>query len=151
MLHILAGTVFAVCGAQITYALNKNNNTSYFLATIFGVFLSISIAVFWEIFEFSSDIFLGSDMQADTIINTIATKVGRTDGGLTVFSQINDVVINGTSLGVGGYIDIGIMDTMNDMIVETVGALIFLVYALVDRARHPMIVSLRAEKINSIK
>ena len=108
--------------------------------------LSISIAVVWEIFEYSSDVFLHSDMQADTIIEAIYTKINRTDGLADVYEGITETVVNGQSLGINGYLDIGLIDTMHDMIIETVGALIFPIYVLIDRNKHPMIVSLRQPK-----
>ena len=38
---------------------------------------------------------------------------------------IQDVVINGESLGLGGYLDIGIIDTMKDLFVNFIGAVVF--------------------------
>ena len=145
LLHVLAGTVFAVVGAQLTNVLNKNDHTSYVFAAIFGVLLSIVIAVLWEFFEYGCDTFLNSDMQADTIISVINTKINRTDGITDVFNNISETLVNGQSLGVNGYLDIGLIDTMHDMINETLGALVFAVYVLIDRDRHPMILSLKTK------
>ena len=145
LLHVLAGTVFAVVGAQLANVLNKNNNTSYVFAMLFGVLLSIVIAVLWEFFEYSCDTFFNSDMQADTIISVINTKINRTDGITDVFSGITETLVNGQSLGINGYLDIGLIDTMHDMINETIGALVFVVYVFIDRDRHPMIVSLKTK------
>ena len=146
LLHLLAGTVFAVVGGQFAYALNRNRETSYLFAALFGVLLSISIAVVWEIFEYSSDVFLHSDMQADTVIHSIFTKINRADGLADAYEGITETVVNGQSLGINGYLDIGLIDTMHDMIIETVGALIFPIYVLIDRNKHPMIVNLRQPK-----
>ena len=140
LLHVLAGTVFAVVGAQLSDVLNKNNKTSYIFAAVFGVLLSISIAVVWEMFEYSSDVFLNSDMQADTVIDVINTKINRTDGLRDTYTGITETTVNGVSLGINGYLDIGLIDTMHDMILETLGALAFLIYVLIDRNKHPMIV-----------
>lgn len=139
LLHLLAGVVFAAVGTQLSYVLNKKNNTSYIMASIFGVLVSIVIAVLWEFFEYGCDTFFSSDMQADTIINVINTKVNRTDGITDVITNINDTVVNGQSLGIKGYLDIGLIDTMHDMINETLGALVFFVYVLFDKNRNPMI------------
>lgn len=143
LLHVLAGTVFAVVGAQLTTVLNRNNKTSYMFSAIFGVLLSIVIAVLWEFFEYSCDVFLNSDMQADTIITAINTKINRTDGIADVYQNITETLVNGQSLGVKGYLDIGLIDTMHDMINETLGALIFIVYVLFDKNKHPMITDLK--------
>ena len=139
LLHTLAGVIFAICGTYLIHAVNRGNKSTVLLNAIFGLMVSISIAVIWEIFEFSSDMLLGSDMQADTIISTITTKIGRTDGGVTVFENIKEVSVDGTSLGLGGYLDIGLVDTMQDMIVETLGALVYFIYAVIDKERHPFI------------
>ena len=112
------------------------------LSAVFGVLVSIGIAVVWEFYEYSSDLLLGSDMQADTIINLINTKINRTDGLVDSFTNITETTVNGVSLGIQGYLDIGLIDTMNDLMVETLGALIFFVYVLFDKNRHPMIIEL---------
>ena len=143
LLHLLAGTVFAVVGGQLAYVLNRNRETSYLFAALFGVLLSISIAVVWEMFEYSSDVFLHSDMQADTVIDSIFTKINRTDGLADAYQNITETVVNGQSLGINGYLDIGLIDTMHDMIIETAGSLIFLFYVLIDRNKHPMIKSMK--------
>ena len=109
------------------------------MASIFGVLVSIVIAVLWEFFEYGCDTFFSSDMQADTIINVINTKVNRTDGITDVITNISDTVVNGQSLGIKGYLDIGLIDTMHDMRNETLGVLVFLVYVLFDKNRNPMI------------
>ena len=53
-------------------------------------------------------------MQKDTIIHTIHSvtlDATRTNIAETI-PDINDVVVNGKSLGLGGYLDIGLIDTM---------------------------------------
>jgi uncharacterized membrane protein YjdF len=143
LLHLLAGTIFAIVGSQLASVLNKNNKTSYMLAAVFGVLMSISIATVWEFYEYTSDMYLGSDMQADTIINVINTKINRTDGLVDSFINITETTVNGQSLGIQGYLDIGIIDTIRDLTIETVGAFIFFVYVLIDKNKHPMIVELK--------
>ena len=140
LLHILAGTIFAAVGAQLAYVINKNGKTSYVFAAVFGVLVSVCIAVLWEFFEYGCDVFLNSDMQADTVISLINTKIKLTDGITDVFENITETLVNGRSLGINGYLDIGLIDTMQDMMVETVGALLLMVYVAIDRNRHPMIV-----------
>lgn len=139
LLHALAGTLFAVVGGYLAVVLNREGRTSCLLAALFGLLFTMGIAVLWEFFEYGADLLLGSDMQADTVVHYIATKLGRTDGGVSVFQNIEEVLINGEPLGLGGYVDIGLTDTMTDMAVETAGGLVYLVYALIDRDRHPLI------------
>jgi uncharacterized membrane protein YjdF len=135
----MAGTVFAVVGAYFAVALSKEQKISPMLSAFFGVLFSMGIALLWEFFEFGSDVLLHSDMQAYTVINTLITKINQADGSVEIIENIADTAVNGESLGVNGYIDIGLIDTMSDMLVETLGALLYLAYALIDRNRHPLI------------
>ena len=88
----------------------------------------MTVAVCWEFFEFSADQLFGSDMQKDTIINTINTvelDVTRSNKVVTI-DGITDVYFpDGTNLGLGGYLDIGLIDTMKDLFVNFVGAVVF--------------------------
>ena len=87
----------------------------------------MTIGVLWEFYEFFMDYFLGSDMQKDTIvhaINTVMLDTTRTNKVVSI-PNIQDVVINGQSLGLGGYLDIGIIDTMKDLFVNFIGAVVF--------------------------
>ena len=67
------------------------------------------------------------DTQKDTIVHTInsvmldPTKTQK----IVRITDIQDVVVNGQSLGLGGYLDIGLLDTMKELFVNFVGAVIF--------------------------
>ena len=92
----------------------------------------MTIGVLWEFFEFSADHFFGTDMQKDTIvrqINTVELDATRTNKVVKV-KDIDDVIIvhsdqSQESLGLGGYLDIGIIDTMKDLFVNFIGAVVF--------------------------
>ena len=88
---------------------------------------SMTIGVIWEFFEFAMDVFFQYDMQKDTIINSIYSVALDPTGTNTVVSikNIQDVMINGEALGLGGYLDIGLLDTMKDLFVNFIGAIIF--------------------------
>jgi hypothetical protein len=66
-------------------------------------------------------------MHKDTVIHTISSVMLDPAGGNTAvrINDIQDVIVNGKSLGLGGYLDIGLIDTMEDLLVNFVGALIF--------------------------
>ena len=145
LLHALAGVLFAVCGAYGAIALNKKNQTSYLLSALFGLLFTMGIAVLWEFFEFSADLLLGSDMQADTVVTYLATKMGTTNGDRIIFDNIGEVLIDGKSLGINGYLDIGLIDTIKDMAIETAGGVLYFIYALLDRDRHPLIISTKSK------
>ena len=73
------------------------------------------------------DWFFHSDMQKDTIVNAIYTvELDPTRSNKVVaIKGIQDVLINGESLGLGGYLDIGLIDTMKDLFVNFIGAVVF--------------------------
>lgn len=91
----------------------------------------MTVGVLWEFFELFMDEIMGYDMQKDTIVNHITTvNLDPTASNIPItIDGITDVIVvaNGEeiSLGLGGYLDIGLLDTMEDMIVNFVGAVVF--------------------------
>ena len=65
--------------------------------------------------------------DADTVIHAIhSVSLDPTlSNKVVTIPDIQDVVINGESLGLGGYLDIGIIDTMKDLFVNFIGAVVF--------------------------
>ena len=133
MLHTITGFLAAAVGFSLCDIFNRNENikfslSPFFLAFVVAFCFSMTVAVCWEFFEFSADQLLGSDMQKDTIIHTINTvelDVTRTNRVVTI-DDISEVYFqDGTALGLGGYLDIGLIDTMKDLFVNFVGALVF--------------------------
>ncbi len=130
-LHTTTGFLAAAIGFSLVDILNENENVKldlspFFLAVVAFCF-SMTIAVLWEFFEFSMDFFWGKDMQKDYIIHTInSTLLDPAKSNKVVsITNIESVVINGQDLGLGGYLDIGIIDTMKDMFVNFIGAVCF--------------------------
>ena len=131
MLHTLNGFLAAAVGFSMVLLLNDDerltfNLSPFFLALVAFCF-SMTIGVLWEFFEFGMDYFFHTDMQKDTVINaiyTVALDPTRSNKVVAV-KGIQDVVVNGESLGLGGYLDIGIIDTMKDLFVNFIGAVVF--------------------------
>ena len=111
--------------------LNRSERMVFKLSPLFTAIVafcfSMTIGVIWEFFEFGMDWILGYDMQKDTIIHTIRSVMLDPAGGNNVaqIGNITNVVVNGKDLGLGGYLDIGLIDTMKDLMVNFVGAVIF--------------------------
>ena len=131
MLHTLNGFLAAAVGFSMGILLNDDERLTFHLSPFFLALVafcfSMTIGVLWEFFEFSMDYFFGFDMQKDTVIHSIHSVLldpTRTNTVVTI-PNIQDVVINGQSLGVGGYVDIGIIDTMKDLFVNFIGAVVF--------------------------
>ena len=87
----------------------------------------MTVGVLWEFFEYGMDKFSHTDMQKDTVIHSITTvELDETQSNKAVtIDGITSVVINGQDLGLGGYLDIGLQDTMEDLMVNFVGAVVF--------------------------
>jgi len=131
VLHIINGFLAAAIGFSLVDILNRNEKAKFDLSPLFMAIVafcfSMTIGIIWEFFEFGMDTFLGFDMQKDTVIHTINTVYLDPTGTNTVvtINDIKDVAINGKSLGINGYLDIGLFDTMKDLFVNFIGALIF--------------------------
>ena len=131
MLHTLNGFLAAAVGFSMVILLNDDERLTFHLSPFFLALVafcfSMTIGVLWEFFEFSMDYFFGFDMQKDTVIHSIHSVLldpTRTNTVVTI-PNIQDVDINGQSLGVGGYVDIGIIDTMKDLFGNFIGAVVF--------------------------
>ncbi|WP_346707217.1 hypothetical protein [Massilistercora timonensis] len=131
VLHTLNGFLMAAIGFALVDILNRNKKISFqlspaFLAIVAFCF-SMTIGVIWEFFEFGMDQIFHLDMQKDTIVNTIYSVMLDPAGGNHVVgvTGIRDVAVNGESLGLGGYLDIGLLDTMEDLLVNFIGATVF--------------------------
>lgn len=131
ILHTLNGFLAAAVGFSMVVLLNDDPRLTFDLSPAFMALMafcfSMTIGVLWEFFEFGCDYFLGTDMQKDTIVHalhTVALDVTRTNKVVSI-PNITDVAINGESLGLGGYLDIGLIDTMKDLFVNFIGAVVF--------------------------
>ncbi|MCD8026811.1 MAG: hypothetical protein LUF33_07820 [Clostridiales bacterium] len=130
MLHTLNGFICAGVGFGLIDILNRNEKVkmdmSPLFVCLFSFCFSMTAGTVWEFFEFSADMLLGKDMQKDTIITSI-NSVLLSGGGnqVTHISGITDTLVNGESLGINGYLDIGIIDTMKDLLVNFLGAIVF--------------------------
>ena len=118
-------------GFALIDILNRNEKFKFTLSPLYVAIVafcfSMTIGVVWEFFEFAMDYFFGFDMQKDTVVNILRSVTLDPTKTNTVISidGINEVVINGSELGVGGYLDIGLYDTMADLFVNFVGAVVF--------------------------
>ena len=118
VLHTLNGFLAAAIGFSLVDLLNRSDRTVFSLSPLFTAIVafcfSMTIGVVWEFFEFGMDMIMELDMQKDTVIHTIRS-VMLDPGGHNVpyaIQNITDVAVNGQSLGLGGYLDIGLLDTI---------------------------------------
>ena len=136
MLHTMNGFLCAAIGFALVDILNREEKVSLHLSPFFmavtAFCFSMTIGVLWEFFEFSMDQWLLFDMQKDTVVNTISTVNLDPNHGTAavVVRGIQDVILvleDGIQmpLGLGGYLDVGIIDTMKDLFVNFIGAAVF--------------------------
>ncbi len=132
ILHTLNGFLMGAIGFSLVDILNRRKvfdmNLSPFFVSLFAFCFSMMIGILWEFGEFSLDKYLGKDCQKDKIIHTIVSaKIGN-NGEKAVLKEIKKVKIYSDSNQVtiiDGYLDIGLVDTMKDLFVNFIGALIF--------------------------
>ena len=131
VLHTINGFLMAAIGFALVDILNRSKKFSIQLSPVFLAIVafcfSMTIGVIWEVFEYGMDQFFGLDMQKDTVIQGFSSVLlDPTKSNIPVPVQdITEVLINGRDLGLGGYLDIGLIDTMNDLFVNFVGAVLF--------------------------
>ena len=142
ILHTINGFLATAVGFSLVDLLNKNSkniNLSPFYLCLVAFCFSMTIGVLWEFFEYSCDKFLNVDMQKDTVIQKISSVALNPDGEnkAVVVDDIGKTIIydtNGDVLQVidNGYLDIGLNDTIEDLFVNFIGAIVFSCFAFLD-------------------
>ena len=136
MLHTLNGFLCAAIGFSLLDILNRDERLAFKLSPVYlavvAFCFSMTIGVLWEFFECFMDQMFLLDMQKDTIVHSIGSVMLDPAGGNTpvAIHDITDVIVvtaDGAQhpLGLGGYLDIGILDTMKDLFVNFIGAVVF--------------------------
>ncbi len=128
MLHTLNGFLMAAIGIAMVDILNRSRKFKVRLSPAFVAVVafcfSMTIGVLWEFFEYGMDCFFHMDMQKDTVISAVTSVMLNPEGrNAAVTVPIESVVINGEPWA--GYLDIGLHDTMKDLLVNFVGAVLF--------------------------
>lgn len=137
ILHTTWGFLCAGIGFALFDILNRSDSSKIKLTPLYmaisAIAFSMCIGACWEIFEYFADCFIGVDMQKDTLVQGINTVwLDPTNSNITI--PVRDIVSSQINLASGevipipgGYLDIGIHDTMADLIVNLIGALVFAV------------------------
>lgn len=135
ILHTLNGFLCAGIGFSLVDLLNENSKKiklSPIYVAIVAFCFSMTVGVCWEFFEYSADKIVKTDMQKDVLVQEISTvyldpnKENKTvllkDIGKTIIYDKNN---NEIAVIDNGYLDIGINDTMKDLLVNFVGAVVY--------------------------
>lgn len=129
-LHTVNGFLCAAIGFSMINILNNHEKFAFKASPLFAALValcfSMTIGIVWEFFEFSMDSLIGTDMQKDTVVTTINSVYLNPEGKNTPYTiEVESVVVNGEEWDIGGYLDIGLIDTMKDLFVNFVGAVAF--------------------------
>lgn len=136
VLHTLNGFLCAAVGFSLIDLCNNNSekfNLSPLYLTIVAFCFSMTIGVLWEFLEYSIDKVMLSDMQKDKLVTKISSVWLNPDGKnkAIIVDNINKTIIysdSGETVIEGGYLDLGLNDTMKDLIVNFVGAVVFSIF-----------------------
>lgn len=139
ILHTINGFLCAAIGFSLIDILNQKEFVYVTLSPIFVALVafsfSMTVGVLWEFFEYGADNILKTDMQKDHIVSEIST-VNLDPNGKNkpvVIKDIKETTIHtvdkdGKENDIkieNGYLDLGINDTMEDLLVNFIGAVTF--------------------------
>lgn len=143
ILHTINGFLCAAIGFSLIDILNRNEKFHIQLSPAFVALVafcfSMTVGVLWEFFEYGLDQTTRTDTQKDTIVQSISSVSLQPEGKNipVVIDQIDHTVVFYTKDGLeqqitipGGYLDIGIHDTMKDLLVNLLGAVVFSIFGL---------------------
>lgn len=133
ILHTLNGFLAAGVGFSLIDLLNESKakiRLSPAFVAIVAFCFSMTIGVLWEFFEYGMDTYFKTDMQKDRIVSSISSVMldPEQKNNAILVKDIKETQIitkDGTIVIDGGYLDIGINDTMKDLLVNFVGAVVF--------------------------
>lgn len=136
MLHTANGFLFAAFGFCLVDLLNENKRFRFALSPMFQAVMafcfSMTIGVAWEFFEFGADHLLGLDMQKDRVITEFqSVTLDPTESNIPIpVHEIEKTTIetaDGSIYVIDGYLDVGLVDTTEDLFVNFIGAVVFCV------------------------
>lgn len=134
ILHTINGFICAGIGFSLIDLLNNNDsiklNLSPFFLSLVAFCFSMTIGVLWEFFEYGIDKVFLMDMQKDRvvdIVSSVSLNEEKVNKPIIVDNIEKSYIITTDDLLIieNGYLDIGLNDTMEDLIVNFIGALIF--------------------------
>jgi len=135
MLHTLNGFLCAAVGFSLIDLLNENSKKlklSPIYVTLVAFCFSMTVGICWEFWEYTLDKVVLYDMQKDTLVSTISTVEldPQKNNKEVIIKNIDKTILydeNGKELATieGGYLDLGVNDTIEDLFVNLIGAVSF--------------------------
>ena len=136
MLHTLNGFLCAAVGFSLIDIINRGERFNIKLSPLFlslvAFCFSMTVGVLWEFYEYASDRYFLLDMQKDRIVQVISSvELNEENKNVPVVLKDitkTDIYYNNDKDKItieGGYLELGINDTMKDLFVNFIGAVIF--------------------------
>ena len=137
--HGAAGFVFAAVGYSLYQLFHPQAEAAnpVFLALL-GLCFSLALSLLWELYKYAAMYLFQRDMQPDTLLTQVVSDYFTPQHSSSELLHVSHSVLYGDfgSRTVPGFLDMGYIDTITDMLVETVGAVIFTVLALLKKGRY---------------
>lgn len=140
-LHCLSGFLFSCLGFTLCTLFLKNYDLRrlFNLCLTFGLLFSLTIALLWELFEYGSSLLFNVDMNEDSFVNCFKSfALANSHNDIIVIDNIDQTIINyqnGKQYIIDGYLDLGLIDTIGDMAICFLGAIIFFISAKIDNSK----------------
>ena len=134
MLHAMNGFIFAAVGFCLVDIFHRTDRLGHTLSPFFlslvAFCFAMTIGVLWEFFEYGADSILHTDMQKDYFVRNLHTVSlpNGTGAKVTHFTDITRVTVEnaaGECVEMEGYLDVGLRDTMKDLMMNFAGAALF--------------------------
>ena len=137
LLHTVSGFIFAALGYVIAQKLTKGS--SPIMSLLFALCFSLAVALMWELFEWGLTLLMRGDMLEDTFVYEIRSYLlsGSHNEAVELLDiEKTQIYHSGGVYEIEGYLDLGGIDTLTDMLVCFVGDIIFALVALVGKITH---------------
>jgi len=135
--HFLNGFLSSSIGFSLIMLLNSRR-MMFKLSTLFVIITTIcfasTVGLTWEILEYIADSVLKIDSQNDFYISEINTITldPKKEGNIISIKNISYTILydknDNQLIKLDGYLDIGLNDTMKDLIVNTLGTITFIIF-----------------------
>lgn len=145
LLHAVSGILFFAAGFMLgeVFFGKDNVNKHFFGKLAFGIFFSTTVGVAWEFFEYLISETMGFDMLEDAIVTDIQSYLLSQSHNVAI--ELNDItqtvitydggkeewVIN------GGYMDLGLYDTLNDLLIAAAGTVSIAIVSIISFYKFP--------------
>ncbi len=124
IMHLVSGFLFCAFGFAVWELRDGGGRAGA------GFCFATTAGVAWEMVEYFCDRVFYTDMQKDTLVTALSSHLLSVGAGSRKLFDIHASTIDEISLS--GVLDIGLYDTMNDLVMASIGAVIFLIIYRID-------------------